>query len=321
VPLSAAAVPAEVRSRNRAIDAYRGLLLSLMIVFNYLGMFDRTPALLKHAPPPSGLTIPDLGFPMFLFILGVVIPVAIARRQPAGRKSAILRRYLRRYLLLILFGLAGNLLLHQPLLTCWSVLQTIGLAGIISLPFTFLPPRWRLFIAIIFIAGFQLISAAGYRHWLLNHETGDLGGIIGALAWAGVILIGTFIGEKPADLRRTFITSAVLSVCGILLAFWIPVSKPLVSASYIFLTTGIAGLGLIFFSLLDRSGGTGLQPLVILGINPLFVYMLSGVLSTLAARLVPAPSLPLLLFTAGLILLFTVLPAFYLYTRNLLIKL
>ncbi|MEO0026403.1 MAG: DUF5009 domain-containing protein [candidate division WOR-3 bacterium] len=307
--------------RNQAIDAFRGTLLALMIIFNYINQFTGLPRFLCHAPPLCGITLPDLGFPMFLFILGLVIPGTLCRRRKTCSSPRLVLRFLRRYLLFTLFGIAGNLLLRQPLFTHWSVLQSIGTAGIISLPFIFLKPALRLLGAFLLLIIFRLITLAGYGQWLLANETGGLGGILGGIAWAGAILFGTFIGEKPDDNRRTLTAAATLILAGILAGLIIPFSKPLITPSYLLFTTGIGALGFLLFSLLDCHLHIRPGPLIILGVNPLFVFMLSGVLSTLAAGILPSPSpIGLVLITATILLL-TWLPALLLYRKNWLIRL
>lgn len=307
--------------RNQAIDAFRGTLLALMIIFNYINQFTGLPRFLCHAPPLCGITLPDLGFPMFLFILGLVIPGTLCRRRQTCSSPRLVLRFLRRYLLFILFGIAGNLLLRQPLLTHWSVLQAIGTAGIISLPFIFLRPAVRLVAALLLLLTFRLLTLAGYGQWLLANETGGLGGILGGIAWSGAILFGTFIGEKPDDNRRTLLAGITLVLAGLLLTARIPLSKPLITPSYLLFTTGISALGFLLFSLLDCHLRIRPRPLIILGVNPLLVFMLSGVLSTLAAGILPSPSpIGLALITATILLL-TWLPALLLYRKNWLIRL
>lgn len=321
MPLTPSSAAADRTCRNQAIDAFRGTLLALMIVFNYINQFSGLPRFLCHAPPPCGLTLPDLGFPMFLFILGLVIPGMLCRRRPTCSTSRLILRFLRRYLLFILFGSAGNLLLRQSLLTHWSVLQSIGTAGIIALPFIFLRPALRLLAALLLVLAFRLITLAGYGRWLLASETGALGGILGGIAWAAVILFGTFIGERPDDNRRSLLAGIILILAGLLAGLVIPFSKPLITPSYLLFTTGIGVLGFLLFSILDCHYRIRPRPLIILGVNPLFVFMLSSVLSTLAAGIAPAPPpLPLALTTL-LILALTWLAALYLYRRNWLIKL
>jgi predicted acyltransferase len=316
--VSARTAPVE---RDRAIDTFRGVLLAGMVLANYLGQFNTAPGWLRHAQPFAGLNLPDIGFPLFLFILGLVLPESLTRRLRRTGTLKTLLHFLRRYCLLIVFGIAGNLLLGQPIITNWSVLQSIGLAGLLALPFAFLAPWLRLASGLALIGIHQALLNLGYQQWLLINEKGGLAGIFGGFAWAGVILIASFVRTKGQPLYAPLFTGIGLSLAGLLLTLWLPLSKPLATPSYTLFTSGLASLGLTLFLLIDRRLGIKLKHFIILGVNPLFVYMLAGVLSTIGARLLPAPAPGLMIVLAGLIYLLTFTAARFLYLRNWLIKL
>src|SRR5579885_2576564 len=90
---------AEVRSRNlqdgpvvspiasgriASVDALRGLTILLMVFVNDLGR--GAPSWMHHIQPPNadGMTLADVVFPTFLFIVGVSIPLALERARAAG---------------------------------------------------------------------------------------------------------------------------------------------------------------------------------------------------------------------------------------------
>jgi heparan-alpha-glucosaminide N-acetyltransferase len=79
------AVAAQRPQRVRAIDAFRGLTILVMIFVNTLAGVRGMPAWLDHAPAGvDGMTFPDVVFPAFLFIVGMSIPFAFAQRRAAG---------------------------------------------------------------------------------------------------------------------------------------------------------------------------------------------------------------------------------------------
>ncbi len=69
--------------RIDSVDALRGLTILLMIYVNYLG--PAAPAFLHHIQPPNGdgMTLADIVFPAFLFLVGVSSPLAFERAQVA----------------------------------------------------------------------------------------------------------------------------------------------------------------------------------------------------------------------------------------------
>ncbi|MEO0019089.1 MAG: DUF5009 domain-containing protein [candidate division WOR-3 bacterium] len=317
----AAATTPERPERDRAIDTFRGVLLALMVIANYFGQVQTAPFWLHHAQPLKGITVVDLGFPFFLFILGLVLPGSLKRRLEQKGTLKTTLHFLKRYLLLILFGIAGNLLLGQPVFTNWSVLQSIGLAGLISLPFSFLPPVSRLICGIFLFGLHQAHLYFGYENWLLANEEGGLAGIFGGFAWAGVILVASFVGAGHKSFSRALFTGILLSLTGVLLSISVPVAKPLATISYTLFTTGLASLGLTLFLFLDRFLRIRLNHFAILGVNPLFVYMLSGILGTIFAQILPAPQPLVMIALAGTIYSLTFLCALFLYKRNWLLKL
>ena len=66
--------------RVASVDALRGLTILLMIFVNDLG--PHAPSWMHHIQPPNadGMTLADVVFPAFLFIVGISIPLAIERR-------------------------------------------------------------------------------------------------------------------------------------------------------------------------------------------------------------------------------------------------
>ena len=70
--------------RVASVDALRGLTILLMVFVNDLG--PAAPSWMHHIQPPDadGMTLADLVFPWFLFIVGVSIPLAFERRGAIG---------------------------------------------------------------------------------------------------------------------------------------------------------------------------------------------------------------------------------------------
>jgi predicted acyltransferase len=102
--------------RHASIDTLRGLAI-LMMVFSGVIPYKVLPAWMYHAqlPPPTnifdpsvaGITWVDLVFPMFLFTMGVAIPLALTRRLKEAKFStlALHGQLLKRGLLLAAFAI------------------------------------------------------------------------------------------------------------------------------------------------------------------------------------------------------------------------
>ncbi|WP_228895343.1 DUF5009 domain-containing protein [Pseudoduganella aquatica] len=75
--------------RLLSLDAFRGFVILAMIWVNYIAGMPGIPYWLEHSSARAdGITLPDLVFPAFLFIVGIAIPLALNREQ--GRFSAAL---------------------------------------------------------------------------------------------------------------------------------------------------------------------------------------------------------------------------------------
>ncbi|WZO99315.1 DUF5009 domain-containing protein [Isosphaeraceae bacterium EP7] len=91
--------------RVDSVDVLRGLTIFLMIFVNDLGR--AAPSWLHHIRPPraDGMTLADIVFPSFLFIVGVSIPLAFERAAELGASRwQQLRHILGRSASLLLLG-------------------------------------------------------------------------------------------------------------------------------------------------------------------------------------------------------------------------
>jgi len=119
--------------RLASIDVFRALTMFLMIFVNDLWTLQGVPEWLEHAPAKAdALGLADVVFPMFLFIVGLSIPLAINQRLAKGdSKMTIAKHTLLRSLALLVMGIFHvNLesyndaaVLSKPL---WEILITVG---------------------------------------------------------------------------------------------------------------------------------------------------------------------------------------------------
>ena len=73
-------------ARIQSIDAVRGITMLAMLFVNDLAGVTGVPAWLRHIKPAmsDGMTVVDVVFPAFLFIVGLAIPAALERRLDRG---------------------------------------------------------------------------------------------------------------------------------------------------------------------------------------------------------------------------------------------
>src|SRR4029077_9763147 len=89
-------------NRFRALDVLRGLTLALMIVVNMQMGEGRSYAPLLHAAW-DGLTLTDLVFPTFLFVVGTTLSFTLEKYESLG-DAAVLRKIATRTALIFLCG-------------------------------------------------------------------------------------------------------------------------------------------------------------------------------------------------------------------------
>jgi predicted acyltransferase len=115
--------------RVASVDALRGLTILLMVFVNDLG--HGAPSWMHHIQPPDadGMTLADVVFPSFLFIVGVSIPLAFERAEAAGRSKLLqfLHVLVRTASLLIMGVIERNSESERTLGPLWSVLAFTAL--------------------------------------------------------------------------------------------------------------------------------------------------------------------------------------------------
>jgi len=117
IPPPASPAPPAAADRVASVDILRGLVITLMVFVNDLAAYPRAPAWLRHVGASAdAMTLPDIVFPAFLFLVGVSIPLAFERARAAGRTSwQLVRKACGRTLALLVMGVVMvNLEEHNP---------------------------------------------------------------------------------------------------------------------------------------------------------------------------------------------------------------
>jgi len=204
------AEPARV-SRALSIDLLRGLDVLLMLFVNEVAGVAGTPSFLLHVPADAdGMTLTDVVFPAFLFIVGMAIPFSLGGRLRRGDARAdVWRHVLTRTGVLLVMGVlmvnaemavrGGALVSHL-----WNVLMTVGVLLVWNAPEREGGGPWRARLRIVGIVWLVALALA-YRssevsgliqlrpHWW---------GILGLIGWAYLVAASLYLlaGERTAVL-------------------------------------------------------------------------------------------------------------------------
>jgi len=264
----------QIVERIEAIDQFRGFAIILMVVINYLSGIETIPDWLKHVPD-IGMNFPDLGTPVFIFAIGLTYSLSYLRRCEKDGLKITLGHFLRRYLAFIGLGAiitAGQSALGiKTELLDWGVLQSIGLAGLLTLGVISTPTCTRLGVGLGLLALYQILLD---QFWLEVVLGSQHGGLPGTLSWAAILILSTVLGDIFHDpkRRKSFPQlSLAFLLAGFALTILVPVSKNRVSASYDLITLGFSGLVFSIFYLANYK----LPFFSAWGRNPLLLYLLA----------------------------------------------
>ena len=266
------------KHRLESIDQFRGFAIVTMVLANFTSGIHTIPAWLHHAPD-VGLTLPDLVAPFFIFAIGLTYGLSMQQRASRDGWVKTLEHSFCRFMailgigsLMITIGLAY---LNDPTIINWGVLQSIGVAGLMTVLVIRLPTLWRLGVGAVVLGGYQVLLD---RYWVDVTIRSPHGGLQGALAWGAMLILSTVLADLFHDVARgckvyPWASLAVLAL-GVGLAFLFPVSKHRVSSSYVIITLGVSALVFWGFHLLNEGLRVRVPLLSAWGQNPLLLYLL-----------------------------------------------
>jgi predicted acyltransferase len=298
------------------VDALRGLAIAGMIVVNNPGDRKQVFLQLLHAPW-HGLTLADCVFPLFLFLVGVCAALAIDpdKTRDAQAQARLWRKMLLRAAVLFALGLAENasLRLSFEALRIPGVLQRIAMVYLAAawLQSRRLSSRSLAAIIAVTLLGYWLLLATvpvpGHGHPSLAMEPNLQG-------WLDQLVLGRHIWKfntswDPEGILSTFPAMA-LGLIGVLAGRWLraggldwvraaglglalvttglvwntslPFNKSLCTSSFVLATGGLSlSLLALAHAVLDSRASPGwAHPLVILGRNPLLLYVVASFLAS-----------------------------------------
>ncbi|MFT4929084.1 MAG: putative acyltransferase [Phenylobacterium sp.] len=296
-------------SRYLALDALRGCTIAVMILANTPGSWDYVYAPLLHADW-HGCTFMDLGFPMFLFIVGSAMFFSF-RKNDFTCSTPLLLMVLKRGLML--FGI-GLLLNSYPFNGPWQDMRLMGVFQRIAIVYVIgavvvltlrknaiyalcvgiLLAYWGLLVLAGGDAPFSLqdnlvrqldIMLLGEGHlWQGKGLAFDPEGLLSSLPAVVNLLCGfevtrylVSVEDKKDSAINIGVFGVVSVAIGLLWSSQMPLNKSLWTSSYALYSAGYACLALsAAIYIIDIKGFHKLtKPLIEYGSNPLLMYMLS----------------------------------------------
>ena len=316
--LSAPGTPAS-SERVLSIDALRGFdmfwITGGSVILLKLADAVRSPltsaiaAQMDHAPW-AGFRFYDLIHPLFLFVVGLVMPISFRRRLAGATTISLWKHTLKRVVILWVLGmvLQGHLFDYQfsKLAFYSNTLQTIAIGYLIaSVLILYLSIPAQLMATLGMVAAYGVILAlvpvpglgkpvlephhnlAAYVDSCIlgTHVDGtDWTWILPSMSFGALVMAGVFasyiLRAAIPELRKVValsVTGVVLSSAGLVVSLGQPMIKRMYTSSYTLFSAGLCFLLMaLFYLLIDHWKFTKwTRFFIIIGSNSIFAYVLS----------------------------------------------
>jgi predicted acyltransferase len=267
-----------------------------------------------HHVPWEGFHFEDLIMPLFIFIVGVVMPFSFGKRLQSGTsKQSLYIHVIRRSVILFILGMAtqGNLLFYnwQKLYIFVGVLPAIGagyfVASLIMLNFNL---RWQIgataLLLLVYWALMTLVPVPGHGAGVLT-PTGNLAyyldhlimqgftpadrvytEIVNITTFGATVMLGVFGGyvlqsNKNSKDKLLWLTGLGVSTfaLGFIWGRWFPIVKHIWSSSFVLFSGGLCFLLLALFYLVIDVWGFKKWGFIfkVIGMNSIAVYVATHV--------------------------------------------
>lgn len=286
-----------------------GFFIALFTFLKCTGLADQ----FEHVPW-SGFHFYDLVFPLFMFLVGVSMPLSITKRlEKEGSKKKIYFHVVKRAIILFILGLVYNGLLDFNFATqrYAGVLQRIAFTYMVAAFIVMNFKKWGQIIWILALTiGYWLVlllvPVPGFGAYNLTpegnlcayidqqflpgtfccYEYGDNEGLLSNFSAITSVLIGVLSGSLliskktcNSKIKQMLIAGSSLIVAALLWNFVYPINKNLWTGSFVSLTSGLSILLLcLCYWLIDVKGYTKWTfPFRVYGLNSITIYVLSGI--------------------------------------------
>ncbi|NVM44533.1 MAG: hypothetical protein HWN79_06430 [Candidatus Lokiarchaeota archaeon] len=246
----------------------------------------------------------DIGAPVFIFIMGLLMPLSFSRRKERdGVKKAVSHMIIRYGIILILgfiviFIDQGEIIKMEGdvLIIYWDVLPTLGFVGLLALPLLWLKPKPRALVATVMLVFYQfMLLYGGWREYaILSIHGGIFGTIFG---FSAMMIYATCLGDvmllnKEYTDKKKYqiyaIVGAIALIGGLLLWLvpgWYP-NKRQVTLTYISISLGASILLSFIFIGIDKKVQKPIFILDSYGKSPFIIYAIAIVLEFLIADII-----------------------------------
>jgi heparan-alpha-glucosaminide N-acetyltransferase len=305
-------IPA-TQHRYVALDAYRGFIMVVLVSagFGLTGLAERNPAFngiaaqFEHMPW-EWIHFWDLIQPAFMFMVGVAMPFAFARRMELGATQRRLFWHVaaRSFRLILMSQILISISRGTMYFQLINVLAQIGITYFLCYLIMQMSFRWQAVIAAAALIGhWALFVAFPGTEGPFMSKTTNIGAVIDTFVfghinpgyWANInfitsmvtTLFGVWTGEllrskRPHSqkMRIIAISAGACLALGLIIHPWNPIIKRICTTSFTLYSAGWVLLMLLaFYWVIEVKGYRRWTfPLVVVGANSIFIYSIDQVL-------------------------------------------
>lgn len=299
--------PKAAAQRYLALDAFRGFIMIMLVAegFGLTELAKRNPAFAGIAgqfehKPWEWIAFWDLIQPAFMFMVGVAIPFAFARRLElgAGRDQFFRHVAARAFRLILMSQILMSISSGKMHFQLINVLAQIGITYFLCYLIMHLAFRWQALIAAAILIGhWALFVAFPGTEGPFYSKTTNIGAVIDTFIfgransgyWTNInfitstatTLFGVWTGRllqtgnSHAGKMRTIAIAAVSCLAlGLAIHPWNPIIKRICTSSFTLYSTGWVLLMLLaFYWIVEVKGWRKWTfPLLVVGANSIFIY-------------------------------------------------
>ena len=288
------------KKRLPIFDNFRGLIIFLTIIFNFMHNLPVTPFRILHAPEYiNSVHFKDIGVVAFIAVLSFLFSHNFQSKAKRMKLSEVYRFYILKSFVLIGFGFTFRFfevnfidsgLTEGVHTTNFNVFVSYGFMTLFSLLFIQLKSLPRLIIGsgLIAVHQFVILNNAALTQSIIDNSQG---GIVAILSWVGLCLIASAIGDYYFKDKKKFY-AATLAVIGVGIIYVILnlsvsneaflaqifLNKRLATAGYIFVSLAVTLCAFVIFDQIDYLSKRSIPLISEIGQSALFFFVLGGLL-------------------------------------------
>jgi len=302
-----------VQPRYLALDAYRGFIMLILVSggFGLAELAKRRPEFLGIANqfehmPWEWIAFWDLIQPAFMFMVGVAMPFAFARRLELGatRNQLFWHVVFRSARLILMSQILMSVSAGRMHFQLINVLAQIGITYFLCFLIMQLRFRWQALIAVLLLAGYWALFVAFpgtegpflskttnvgavIDEKLFGHQNDDYWTTVNFITSTVTTLFGVWAGRlfqsqrSHGEKMRVIAVWAVACLAvGLAIHPWNPIIKRICTTSFTLYSAGwVLLMLLLFYWVVEVLGYRKWTfPLVVVGANSIFIYSVDNVL-------------------------------------------